>query len=679
MACITGDNTSIFINHGDLRMNHGGIHTGSVDFFSNIVIQGDGYGVTIGNQAGHENQQEGTVAIGAAAGHSNQQENAIAIGFNAGDTSQGSYAVSLGNCAGSLHQNSYAVAIGSGAGYENQGLNAIAIGRLAGEIDQHANTIVLNATGNVLDTAAPEGFYVAPVRSAQGTRVMTWDPVTSEVTASQNVNASYYTGNASSLTSLTGASTGTYGDSHSVTSVVVTPTGYVSSITSVPIIETSTLDNVLSRGGSTSQAITTSGKITCYDLQVNNVAVFLSHVYEVEVQQLAVGNALVSVGIDNVTGLDSGLIINNLTGTNNVATFFRSLDATYYMGYVADNANTSSNLNIVTNRSLPVHVYGTVTSSNGFIGSGSQLTGLTSVTPSTTWGSANTVPVISIDSTGKLSSISNVLANIRSTQVSDFSAAVGGLTANTISGTITANQVSNLTSYATLNQVVTNDPTTTKTVFFSNATTAFTTVSNVGVSNTNPVHPFVVGKSNLVVGANGFIGVNSVPSSSSQLVIQGSVASNQVLNVSGAVNQTGNLQCWVSNGGVVASVSNVGSFTGPTLSRSAPKTVSGPYTVLTTDSWLLVNVAAVDVTLTLPAASTCPGRELMIRRLQCANDTHRVLSGASNVIRMERTTDPAVAQTVILDHNFAGNQALPVVFWCTLVSDGTYWWQMSGM
>ena len=311
---------------------------------------------------------------------------------------------------------------------------------------------------------------------------------------------------------------------------------------------------------------------------------------------------------------------------------------------------------------------------NAFLGSGSLLHNLTGVTPGTTWGSQNQIPVISIDGTGKVSGISNVLVSVTSDRISNLVSAVGELTANTIYGNVTTDQVTGLATYSTLQSVTGVGNTTSIQLQFNGG---FVTSSNVGISNTSPLYPFVVGNNALTVGSNGNIGVNSPPNSA-QVTIVNSSGTQTALAVSG----NSVLQTW-TNGSVVASVSNIGgvSLAGPLSRRGISQTVNGTYTVVPTDSWILANTAAA-VTLTLPDPTTCPGRELMIRRLQTADITNHVLSSNNNVFKMEYNVNPAVAQNIILNnthHNNANPPNLPCIYWCTLVSDGTYWWQMSGM
>ena len=634
--------------------------------------------------------------------------------------------IAIGNQSGITGQNVYSIALGHYAGSVNQGPNTIAIGPYAGSLNQHSNTIVLNANGSTpLQTQASNSTYIYPIRQVPVTacQVLGYDATTKEVLQTSSITVlnsnvgisnpapahtldigsnvyisdagsnvlvvtgnvsltGIITGDASAMTSLTGASVGSYGDNHTVSKITVTPTGRISSVENVSIVETSTFDDVLARNATTTRDFSTTGKVSCYDLVVSNTAYVLNniyvtnHVYEIEVQQLTVGNAVVSVGLDNVSGLDSGLVIRNSLGTSNVATFFRAQGSTptYYIGYVNSDLQTSAQLSLATDKSLPVYVYGNVTASNGFIGSAAQLTNLTGVTPNTAWGSANQVPVISVDGTGKISSISNVSISITSDRVSNLVSAVGQMTANTIGGTVAFSQVTgaNLQTLTSGSGNVTTNP-------VQLLGGLVTSSSRSGFSNTNPGHPFVVGSSNLVVGANGNIGINTVPQNA-QVTIVNSTGSQTALAVSGSSNQTANLQTWATtNGTVVAAVSNVGGLSVTSVTRTVPVHVSSAatYVVQPTDNWILANTTTGQVTLTLPVASTCPGRELTIRRLQCPNVSNHVISSQNNVYRMEHTTQPAVAQNIILE-NTKNREPLPL-YWTTLVSDGSNWWQMAGM
>ncbi len=108
-------------------------------------------------------------------------------------------------------------------------------------------------------------------------------------------------------------------------------------------------------------------------------------------------------------------------------------------------------------------------------------------------------------------------------------------------------------------------------------------------------------------------------------------------------------------GSTVAPVNTV-DITG-SFGRGAPVTTTdATYTVLDTDNWIIANRAGT-VTVTLPAAASWTGRELMFRTIQAQT----VVSNASNVI-------PRIGGS-------AGTAILPATdgAWATLVSNGTAW------
>ena len=99
-----------------------------------------------------------------------------------------------------------AVSLGTAAGSTLQGTTAVAIGYYAGAISQPASSIVINASGSTLNGAAPNAFYVAPVRNLTSGNVMMYDTVNQEV-----VYSTMFTGTftANNLTATNALSTST--------------------------------------------------------------------------------------------------------------------------------------------------------------------------------------------------------------------------------------------------------------------------------------------------------------------------------------------------------------------------------------------------------------------------------------------------------------------------------------
>ena len=90
---------------------------------------------------------------------------------------------------------------------------------------------------------------------------------------------------------------------------------------------------------------------------------------------------------------------------------------------------------------------------------------------------------------------------------------------------------------------------------------------------------------------------------------------------------------------------------------SAPVTKTADFTVATGEAWLINNKSGSTCTVTLPAAASWVGRQLIFKNMQA----QLLVSASSNVVPIDSTT----AGTAIL-LNVIGN-------WATMVSDGTNW------
>lgn len=98
------------------------------------------------------------------------------------------------------------------------------------------------------------------------------------------------------------------------------------------------------------------------------------------------------------------------------------------------------------------------------------------------------------------------------------------------------------------------------------------------------------------------------------------------------------------------------------VSRSAPVTKTASFTLANHESNIICNGAG-SITVTLPAASLWPGREVMIKTIAAQT----VVSASSNVVPLTG----GAAGTAIL--------AAAAGRFATLVSDGTNWIIMSGV
>ena len=102
-------------------------------------------------------------------------------------------------------------------------------------------------------------------------------------------------------------------------------------------------------------------------------------------------------------------------------------------------------------------------------------------------------------------------------------------------------------------------------------------------------------------------------------------------------------------------INQLGLWNFQSFGRGVPVTKTANFTVQPGENWIVVNNAA-STTVTLPAAVSWPGREIMMKSLQ-----NSVVSASSNVLPLGSD----VSGTAILA---AGGQK-----WATLVSDISNW------
>jgi hypothetical protein len=152
------------------------------------------HGIAIGFIAGRNNQGADAIAIGSSAGKESQSYGAIAIGLLAGNTSQNTNAVSIGQRAGFVGQGVGAVAIGILAGGNNQGANSVAIGSYAGNPFLGQNAICINGLSGNLNAPNANSLYIAPIRNSNSsvTNSLYYNTSTFEITYAPAANGSSY-------------------------------------------------------------------------------------------------------------------------------------------------------------------------------------------------------------------------------------------------------------------------------------------------------------------------------------------------------------------------------------------------------------------------------------------------------------------------------------------------------
>jgi hypothetical protein len=130
------------------------------NFVNNNGLNEDNYSISIGIEAGLQNQSSQAISIGSNAGEFNQGYCAIAIGNSSGNYNQGPFTVSLGSQVSDIYdeqqieQKIGAVSIGAGAGTFSQGEYAISIGYLSGGVNQQFGSIAIGASTGQFDQGA---------------------------------------------------------------------------------------------------------------------------------------------------------------------------------------------------------------------------------------------------------------------------------------------------------------------------------------------------------------------------------------------------------------------------------------------------------------------------------------------------------------------------------------------
>ena len=183
-----------------------------------------------------------------------------------------------------------------------------------------------------------------------------------------------------------------------------------------------------------------------------------------------------------------------------------------------------------------------------------------------------------------------------------------------------------------------------------------TTNNRIGVNKTSPAVALDV------VGAATVSGATIL---SSTLAVTGAATLSSTLDV------TGDLSVSINTLKVDTTNSRVGiNKTSPSvaldvvgaISRGSPVTKTTNFNLAATENWIIVNNSVGTTTVSLPSASTAPGREVFIKTTQA----QAVVSGSNDVVPLVGggAGTPILAAT-------AGE-------WATLVSDGTDWVIMAG-
>jgi hypothetical protein len=197
-----------------------------------------------------------------------------------------------------------------------------------------------------------------------------------------------------------------------------------------------------------------------------------------------------------------------------------------------------------------------------------------------------------------------------------------------------------------------------------------TSTNRVGVNQSSPLAALDVSGSAIVstdltvsdalyvVGSSNFVGINKS-------------SPNFQLDVDGSTNISGNLSVDTNVLKVEVSTNRVGvNKTTPTvaldvvgaISRGSPVTKDADFSILSTENWIIVDNNGGPTTITFPAASSTPGREIFIKTIRA----QAVESASQNIVPLDGTS-----HDFFILSGVAGK-------WATLVSDGNYWVIMAG-
>jgi hypothetical protein len=235
------------------------------------------------------------------------------------------------------------------------------------------------------------------------------------LTTSSNISANYYLGNASTLTSLTGASEAVYGNAISVPSITVDSTGRITGI-SPTTIQSSNLQQVLTAGAVSDIPITIIKEIFTYTAFSTNGGIYAGN-YSGDASNLSslTGAAADTYGnsfyIPSITVDATGRITDiSLAGVAGATA--SNLEQVVNTGNVSSNSITVASIELSGTSGNTVATTGNV-SSGYYYGNAATLMSLTGATEAV-YGNATSIPSITVDSTGRITSISNNIVQTNS-------------------------------------------------------------------------------------------------------------------------------------------------------------------------------------------------------------------------------------------------------------------------
>ena len=191
----------------------------------------------------------------------------------------------------------------------------------------------------------------------------------------------------------------------------------------------------------------------------------------------------------------------------------------------------------------------------------------------------------------------------------------------------------------------------------------------VGISVTNGVGTITVANTGVLSFAGGTTGLTPAAATTGAVVLAGTLAianggtNGSAAPTAGAVAYgTGTAYAFTLAGtaGQILTSAGAGAPTWATPvvnTVSAPVTKTADFTVAVGEAWIINNKSGSTCTVTLPAAASWIGRQLIFKNMQAQT----LVSASSNVVPLDSTS---AGTAILLD--VVGN-------WATMVSDGTNW------
>ena len=372
----------------------------------------------------------------------------IKIGYVAGGGTQGAHSIAIGsNAAQSGTQADAAVAIGYAAGQNGQGANSVAIGAFAGN-SQGANSIALNASGNAL-SPSNSGFYVDPVNNASTSSFLFYNTTTKEITynAIPTLNQNT-TGNATTATTagnITATSNSTLTSLSNLATVgTITSGTWSGSVIGSNVGGAGTVSGLMKANGSGLVSAAVAG--TDYQApyanltNIGSISNSAGYLKNIGTGTFTYVGSITDADLSTIT--TAGKVSNTATSATaaNTASAIVARDASgnFSAGTITGTLSGTANFANGLTTGRTISTTGDVTYTSGAFDGTAAVTGVATLASSGvasgTYGSSTAIPVLTVDTKGRVTSASTV-SIVAGVNTMTAIAATSNANGATISGT----------------------------------------------------------------------------------------------------------------------------------------------------------------------------------------------------------------------------------------------------